>query len=85
MNETARTAAETLATDCCAILLPSDTGEMILRAGHGWNDWPIGIASRDSHARHTLRSRESAVIDDFNAVAPIQNPEPGREHGIRAQ
>ena len=80
--------AETLDTDYCKVLELRSDGEMVLRAGVGWDDGLVGDATvgtdRDSQAGYTLLSAEPVVVDDLRTEERFAGPELLTSHDVRS-
>jgi PAS domain S-box-containing protein len=78
---------ETLGVEFCKVLeiLPGGK-KMLLRAGVGWKEGLVGIATIgagfDSQAGYTIMSEEPVILDDLRLERRFDNPPLLTEHGV---
>ena len=80
---------ETLSAELCKILeLLPDGGELLLRAGVGWDDGLVGHgivgADLDSQAGFTLLSDEPVIVRDLKTETRFDGPPLLHDHGVRS-
>ncbi len=87
MDEAVRRIAQTLETEYCKVLeLRPDGTALVLRAGVGWRDGLVGLATvgaeSDSQAGYTLSSCAPVIVEDLRAERRFSAPRLLIEHGV---
>jgi signal transduction histidine kinase/CheY-like chemotaxis protein/HAMP domain-containing protein len=87
LDQAAMLISQTLEVEFCKILeLLPDGEHLILRAGAGWKEGCVGVAtvdaSRDSQAGYTLASGEPVVVGDLRTETRFQAPPLLTEHAV---
>ena len=87
MDEVAALIAQTLGVEFCKILelLPDGKG-LLLRAGVGWSNGFVGVATvnagAESQAGYTLLSNAPVIVEDLQAETRFSGPPLLRDHGV---
>jgi DNA-binding NarL/FixJ family response regulator/signal transduction histidine kinase len=87
MDDTVAFVAQTLKVEYCQIveLLPLGQ-ELLMRAGLGWREELVGLASEgvrlDSQVGYTLLSEEPVIVEDLNTETRFRPPALLNEHGV---
>jgi signal transduction histidine kinase/DNA-binding NarL/FixJ family response regulator len=87
LDEAVAVVAETLDVELCKALelLPA-SGQLLLRAGIGWQDGLVGHAivpcGDDSQAGYTLKVNEPVVVEDLRVEARFSGPALLNDHGV---
>lgn len=90
MAEAAAAVAETLDTDYCKVLdLDTDTDELLLRQGVGWEEGIVGSATvsaveNESQASHTLQTESAVVVNDLTTEPRFSGPDLLTDHDVRS-
>ena len=90
MHEAVRQVAEVLDNEYCKVLdLDSDTEELLLRNGVGWEDGIVGEATvsaveSDSQAAYTLANDHPIVVEDLETEARFSGPSLLTSHDVRS-
>ena len=87
MDEAVTLVARTLGVEYCKVLeLLPEGGELLLRAGVGWEEGLVGNATvgagNDSQAGYTLLSEEPVIVEDLGAEQRFSGPPLLHEHGV---
>jgi PAS domain S-box-containing protein len=87
MEEVAALTAQTLGVEFCKILeLLPDGKALLLRAGIGWKNGFIGVATvnagAESQAGYTLLSNAPVIVEDLQAETRFSGPPVLRNHGV---
>ncbi len=87
MDQAAHIVVETLQVDYCRILeLLPDAGTLLLRAGAGWKDGYVGLATVDagegSLAGYALLSGDPVVVEDLGRETRFRIPPLLRDQGV---
>lgn len=86
MEQTVREVQQTLGTDFCELLeLQPGRKELLLRAGVGWKEGYVGVATvgagLDSQAGYTLEIGEPVIVEDLATEKRFSGPPLLIEHG----
>ncbi|MCA1731036.1 MAG: PAS domain S-box protein, partial [Actinobacteria bacterium] len=89
MDEAVTLVARTLGVEYCKVLeLLPQGGELLLRAGVGWEEGLVGNATvgagNDSQAGYTLLSEEPVIVEDLGAEQRFSGPPLLHEHGVNS-
>ncbi len=87
MEEVAALTAQTLGVEFCKILeLLPDGKALLLRAGIGWKNGFVGVATvnagAESQAGYTLLSNAPVIVEDLQAETRFSGPPVLRDHGV---
>lgn len=87
MDEAVAVVARALDVECCKVLeLLPDGQAFLLRAGVGWKDGCVGLATvgagRDSQAGYTLLSSEPVIVQDLRTETRFSGPPLLHDHGV---
>ncbi|HEY7545958.1 MAG TPA: PAS domain S-box protein, partial [Blastocatellia bacterium] len=87
MNEATGIAARCLDVEFCSVLeLLPDEDALLLRAGFGWKDMPVGSgkigAGTKSQAGYTLLEGKPIIVEDWAKEMRFSGPKALREHGV---
>lgn len=71
---------------CCVLEHDPHNNNLVLRAGMGWKEGPIGTTtfpiSRDSQAGYTFLTQRRVVVDDYSSDTPFKPIEFLTDHNI---
>ncbi|WP_237561354.1 ATP-binding protein [Halostella pelagica] len=90
MDESSRQVANALGNDYCKVLeLDSETEELHLRQGVGWDAGLVGEATvsaveAESQAAYTLENDHPIVVEDLGTETRFSGPELLTNHGVRS-
>ncbi|GAB3670363.1 hypothetical protein GCM10028856_20050 [Halopiger thermotolerans] len=90
MREAARQVADVLDNEYCKVLdLDTESEELLLRQGVGWQDGIVGDATvsaveSDSQAAYTLASDQPIVVEDLETETRFSGPALLRNHDVRS-
>jgi len=90
MAEAADLVADTLDNDYCKVLdLETQSDELLLRQGTGWNEGIVGSATvsaveAESQASYTLQTEEPVVVSDLTTEPRFSGPALLTDHDIRS-
>jgi PAS domain S-box-containing protein len=87
MNEAVGVVADTLKVEFCRVLeLQPDGKELVLRAGEGWEEGYMGLATVktgiESQAGYTLLSQGPLIVEDLRAETRFRTSPLLLEHGV---
>jgi GAF domain-containing protein len=88
MDRAVRIAADILDVDCCAIVMPEEGGDLVIRAAHGWPPSFVGKqrlnGGHGSQSGLTIKSRAPVAVEDYWNERRFDVPDFIFKHGIRS-
>lgn len=80
--------AETMDVPLCKVLQCRTPGDLLLRAGVGWQDGLVGVGTvsddLESQAGFTLMSPEPVIVHDLRSETRFSGPKLLHDHGVRS-